>query len=478
MDVLLINPPAQGVYDTLDIKLPPLGLAYIAAVLRQNGHFVKIIDLNVDENLWELLSERKWGLVGMSGDTSRYPISLKIASQIKKYYGYTTVVGGPHVTFFDEQTLKTGVFDFVSRGEGEYVTLNLVNALESGGDLTKVRGLSFIKDGKLIRTPSEPPIKDLDALPFPARDLLPMEKYKITRFYGRPITNMVTTRGCPFNCYFCSSSQFFGLYWRTRSPKNIVDEIEEVYYKYGYNAIAFVDDNFTLRADRVIEIAKEIIKRKLDIYWWAFSRVDELLKHEDMVEWMAKSGCKMIFLGIESVSKKILDEYNKRITALDSVQAVNLLRKHGISVWGSFIIGALDETEDMIKDTIRFAKMLDPKDVQFSVLTPFPGTRLYADAEKMGLIEHKNWKYYDGAHAVMHTKYLTSKQLQRLLNYAYVSFYIRPHRLVKIMPAIFRYLFKLPAKRRREKRIEQMIEEGPKNPPLKENIKVPAGYRK
>ena len=179
MDVLLINPPAQGVYDTLDIKLPPLGLAYIAAVLRNNGHFVKIIDLNVDENLWELLSERKWGLVGMSGDTSRYPISLKIASQIKKYYGYTTVVGGPHVTFFDEQTLQTGVFDFVARGEGEYVTLNLVNALEKGTDLTKVRGLSFIKDGKLIRTPSEPPIKDLESLPFPARGLLPMENTRL-----------------------------------------------------------------------------------------------------------------------------------------------------------------------------------------------------------------------------------------------------------------------------------------------------------
>jgi len=463
MNILLIDPPAQGIYDTVDIKLPPLGLAYIAAVLRKNNHNVKIIDLNVDENLWELLSERNWGLIGLSGDTSRYPIAMKIAGQIKKYYGYRIVTGGPHVTFFDKETLDTGLIDYVARGEGEYVMVNLANALENNFDVAEVKGLSFTRNGKLIRTASIPPIKDLDGLPFPARDLLPMEKYKITRFYGHPITNIVTTRGCPFNCYFCSSSQFFGLLWRTRSPKNIVDEMEEVEQKYGYDAFAFVDDNFTLNAKRVIEISKEVLRRKLNVIWWAFSRVDELLRNEEMIKWMAKSGCKMIFLGIESVSKKILDEYNKRITANDSVKAMELLRKYGIATWGSFIIGALDETKEMILDTVRFAKLLDPKNVQFSVLTPFPGTRLYADAEKQGLIVHKNWKYYDGAHAVMRTKYLKPYELQYLLNRAYISFYVRPNRLIKILPAAMRYLLKLHGKRARERRIEQMIESGPKH---------------
>ncbi len=460
-DVLLINPPAQGVYDTVDIKLPPLGLAYIAAVLRENGHFVKIIDLNVQENLWETVKERKWDIVGLSGDTSRYPISMKIAEQIKKHFGYTIFTGGPHVTFFEKETLNTGFVDYIIRGEGEYVTLDLVNALEKGLPPENVRGITFKRGGKIVKTLRAPIIKDLDNLPYPARDLLPMEKYKITRFFGRPITSILTSRGCPFNCYFCSSSQFSNLIWRTRSPKNIVDEIEYVYGTFGYNAFAFVDDNFTLNPKRVIEIAKEIVRRKLDIYWWAFSRVDELLGHEDMVEWMAKSGCKMVFLGIESVSEEVLKEYNKGITANDSIRAVKLLNRYGITVWGSFIIGALDETREMILNTIKFAKLLDPKNVQFSVLTPFPGTRLYEDAERMGIIVHKNWKYYDGAHAVMRTKYLEPKEIQALLNKAYVSFYVRPHRLVRILPAIFRYLAKLPAKRRREKRIEEMILKGP-----------------
>ncbi len=460
-DILLINPPAQGVYDTVDIKLPPLGLAYIAAVLRENSHFVKIIDLNVQDELWETVKERKWDIVGLSGDTSRYQISLKIAEQIKKHFGYTIFMGGPHVTFFEKETLNTGLVDFIIRGEGEYVTLELVNALKKGTPLENVRGITYKRNGKIIKTLRAPIIKDLDSLPYPARDLLPMEKYKITRFFGRPITSILTSRGCPFNCYFCSSSQFSNLIWRTRSPKNIVDEIGYVYNTFGYNAFAFVDDNFTLNPKRVIEIAKEIVKRKLDIYWWAFSRVDELLGHEEMVEWMAKSGCKMVFLGIESVSEEILKEYNKGITANDSIRAVKLLEKFGISVWGSFIIGALDETREMILNTIKFAKLLDPRNVQFSILTPFPGTRLYEDAERMGIIVHKNWKYYDGAHAVMRTKYLEPKEIQALLNRAYISFYARPRRLIKILPTALRYLGKLPSKRKRERMIEQMILNGP-----------------
>ncbi len=461
MDVLLINPPAQGIYDTVNIKLPPLGLAYIAATLREHNYYVEIIDLNVQEDLWQTVAKRKWDVVGLSGDTSRYLISIKIAEQIKRHFGYTIFTGGPHVTFFEKETLDTGFVDFIIRGEGEFVTLNLLDAIQNNMPLEEVRGITFKKNGKIVKTLQAPIIRNLDGLPYPARDLLPMEKYKVTLFYGRPITSILTSRGCPFNCYFCSSSQFSNLIWRTRSPKNIVDEMEYVIKKFDYHAFAFVDDNFTLNSKRVIEISKEIVKRKLDIFWWAFSRVDELIGHEDMVEWMAKSGCKMVFLGIESVSKKILDEYNKGITANDSMRAVKLLKKYGIDTWGSFIIGALDETKDMIMNTVGFAKLLNPRNVQFSILTPFPGTRLYEDAERMGIIVHKNWKYYDGAHSVMKTKYLKPKEIQALLNRAYISFYARPDRLFRIMPTAIKYLIELSGKRKRERSIEKMILKGP-----------------
>jgi len=288
-----------------------------------------------------------------------------------------------------------------------------------------------------------------------------MKEYRKLIFQGEPITTLVTSRGCPFNCYFCSSSQFFGLKWRSRSIKNILGEIEYLIKKYDYRRFAFMDDNFTLNTQRVIQLSKEIIKRKLNIKWWAFSRVDELLKKEEMVKLMIKSGCRMLFLGIESVSKKILDEYNKRITANDSLKAVQLLKKYEISTWGSFIIGGLDETKEMILNTIKFSKLLNPEIVQFSILTPFPGTRLYQDAVKAGIIIKKEWQYFDGAHAVMRTYYLKSKEIQRLILRSYFSFHSRPNRLIKIFPTIIEYLIKLPGKRTQAKRLEKIICDGP-----------------
>jgi len=380
---------------------------------------------------------------------------------IKKYYHYPIVTGGPHVSFFEKETLDTGVVDYVVRGEGEYTCLNLLNALKKGKDLSTVKGITFMKNGNLIKTTSAPNIKNLDKLPFPAREFLPMDKYRKLIFQGKPITTLVTSRGCPFNCYFCSSSQFSGLKWRTRSPENILSEIEHLIEKYGYHRFAFMDDNFTLNPRRVIQISKEIISRKLNIKWWAFSRVDELLKNEKMISLMAKSGCRMLFLGIESVSKKILDSYNKKIVANDSLKAVKLLKKYGISTWGSFIIGGLEETKEMILNTIKFSKLLNPEIVQFSILTPFPGTRLYQDAINAGIIIKKKWQYFDGAHAVMKTKYLNPKEIQRLILKTYVDFYGRPQKLVKIFPNVIRYLITLPSKNAREKRLEKIIQCGP-----------------
>jgi len=444
----------------VNIKFPPLGLAYVAATLREFDHKVQIIDLNVEEDLWERLN-KGWNMVGISADTSRYPIALKIASQIKKYYHYPIMAGGPHVSFFEKEALDTEVIDYVIRGEGEYTSLNLIDALEKGEDPATVRGIAFKKKGKLIKTPPAPPIEDLDNLSLPARDLLPMQEYRELIFQGKPITSLVTSRGCPFNCYFCSSSQFSGLKWRSRSVPNILSEIEHLMEKYNYHRFAFVDDNFTLNGQRVIQLCKEIINRKLNIKWWAFSRVDELLKNEKMVSLMAKSGCKMLFLGIESVSKEILDSYNKRISANDSLEAVQLLKKYGVSTWGSFILGGLEETKEMILNTLKFSKLLNPEIVQFSILTPFPGTRLYQEALKAGMVIKRAWQYFDGAHAVMRTKYLRPSEIQQLALRTYLSFYGRPQKLVKILPNLREYLFKFPGNRSRAKRLERIIEEGP-----------------
>jgi anaerobic magnesium-protoporphyrin IX monomethyl ester cyclase len=169
----------------------------------------------------------------------------------------------------------------------------------------------------------------------------------------------------------------------------------------------------------------------------------------------------MLFLGIESVSKKILDSYNKKITANDSLKAIQLLKKYGISTWGSFIIGGLEETKEMILNTIKFSKLLNPEIVQFSILTPFPGTRLYQDAVKAGIIKKNAWQYFDGGHAVMRTKYLKPNEIQRLILKAYFSSYSKPNRLIKVFPNIIKYLTEFSGKRNRAKRLEKIIYEGP-----------------
>ncbi len=462
MKILLINPLASGIYDQIGLRFPPLGLAYIAAMLREKkGYEVSILDLNVQENIWEEIS-KGWDIIGLSGDTSRYPIAMKIAKKIKQYYKSPIIImGGPHVSFFVKETLDTKVVDYIVRGEGEIITLNLIDAIRNKKDLHSIDGIAFREDDNIVETKPFPIIRDVDSIPLPARDLLPMERYRTLQFEGKPITTVLTSRGCPFNCYFCSSSQFFGLKWRTRSIKSIVDEIELLVNKYNYYRFAFIDDNFPLNPKRVIQISKEILDRGLDIKWWAFSRVDEILKSEEMVKWMARSGCKMLFLGIESVSEEILKEYNKRISAEDSVKAIELLRKYGIRIWGSFIIGALEETRKMILNTIKFAKILDPDIAQFSILTPFPGTRLYDDVVKKGLIIQKDWSYYDGAHATIRTQYLSPPEIAKLAVKAYISFYGRPKRLIKLIPELAQKIARIPANAKRTKHLIKKIEEGP-----------------
>lgn len=428
MKVLLINAPSNGIYYKMGLKLPPLGLAYIAAYLRRSGKYgVNIIDMNARSIELKDIPWRDWDIVGISGDTSRHNAVLEIAAHAKDA-GRIVVVGGYHATFMDEDTLRTGNVDYVVRGEGEEIFAELLESLTEGGDVSKVKGISYLdSDGNLVRTPDALPVQQLNDLPMPARDLLPMSEYK-SSLSGRPLTTMVSSRGCPYRCTFCSSSEFAGIKWRGRSPQNIADEIENVVDTYGYKAIAFLDDNFTINPKHVMDICDEVRRRNLDIAWWCFSRVDTIVKNVPMIERMAKSGLKMVFLGLESGSEEILDKYHKRITTDIAAKAVEILKSFGIRIWGSFIIGGLDDTKETIRKTVNYAKQLNIDIAEFSVLTPFPGTVLYNQAKEKGLIATYDWSKYDGAHAVMNTHYMTQREIIIEVIKAYISFYGRPSR--------------------------------------------------
>jgi anaerobic magnesium-protoporphyrin IX monomethyl ester cyclase len=408
-------------------------LAYVAAVLNQAGHQVKIIDLNVEPKDYQTLPYSEFDLVGISVDTTRYPVSLKIAEAAKKQKRLV-VAGGQHVTFFDSEALSTGLFDFVVRGEGEYTMLDLVQHIEEGDSFQEVQGISFLSNEELIRTPSRPLIQDLDSLPFPARDLLPLQDYTVT-LKGRFMTAALTSRGCPFNCDFCSASQFFGRKWRTRSIENVMEEIKLLYEKYGYRAIAFFDDHFTLNPNRMAEFCEMILNNDWDLYWWAFSRVDSVVKNEELVKLMSRAGLKQVFIGFESGSQEVLDSYGKDLNVDSAFKAMEILKRNKISVWASFVIGALNETKKMIKQTIKFANRLNPHYIQFGILTPYPGTLLYEKVKNRLLTT--NWSKFWAGDPVIKLDKLSPKELKKLFWRAHLSFYGRPKRLFSTVIPFF-----------------------------------------
>lgn len=427
MKILLVNPPMASYYHRLGLKYPPLGIGYIAGILQKEGYTVKVIDLNIETIKISSIPYQDFDVVGISTDTTRYPLAINIAKHAKAK-GCKVVIGGPHTTFLDRETLETGFIDYVVRGEGEYIFLDLIRALKGEKEIRDVKGISYIRDGEFIRNPNAELIKDLDSLPFPARNLLPMDRYT-AKLDGTYATSLVTSRGCPFNCSFCSASAFSGVEWRSRSVKNIVEELEILYKKYGFKAIAFFDDNFTLNPKRVTELCEEILKLGWKFKWWAFSRVEGILNNPKMVELMAKAGNYMVFIGFESANQDVLDSFKKKIVVEKAKEAINILHKNKIKVMGSFILGAMEETKEMIQKTIDYAKKLNPDIAQFSVLTPYPGTALFEEV-KSRLI-NKNWMLYDGGYNVFKLEHLTPREVRWLIAKAYVSFYGRPKRLLK-----------------------------------------------
>ena len=427
MKILLVNPSYRDVYRNFDFVLPPLGLAYMAAVLTERDYDVNIVDLNVGQDQ-QSVPEDNWDLAGITLDTSRYYKGMDYARMLKSK-GAKVVVGGPHASFMAEEILRSGSADFVVRGEGEHTVLELVEAISGGGNLEQIKGLSYRTDNQIIHNSDRTYSDVLDSLPFPARHLLNMDKYRTSKLGTRSITSILTSRGCPYQCSFCASSKLAGTFWRARSVESIIEEIQLIKDNYGYTAFAFVDDNFTLSPQRVIDLCKEICKRSLDIHWWCFSRVDTIVKNPEMVSLMYEAGCRSTYIGIESRSQETLDFYNKKISADISREAVSILKDNKIEMTASFIIGALGEDKKMVEDTLRFAKSLNPNTVSFTILTPYPGTDLFEQVRDR--IITFDWRKYDGIHSVIRLKHFKPIQLQLTLLRFYISFYLRSFTSIK-----------------------------------------------
>jgi len=426
--ITLVNPlSSTEVISKIDFKTPPIGLAYLASMLRENGYKVRIVDNVVEKlSLDELVRKIKDSVVvGITTTTPTFNTALKYAKKIKSTLENVFVIlGGIHVSFMPYSALKHEFVDAVCIGEGEYTLLEAVERLDRGKSLEGVRGLMYKEDGRIIDNGRRDFIKNLDELPFPAYDLLPLEKYSIL---GQKLEHfpLMSSRGCPFGCRYCASSRFMGRMFRARSAENVADEIEWLNDKFGAKYVAFGDDTFTLSKKRVLEFCREIRERGLDVEWSCSSRVDTI--DGETIREMKRAGCNCIYYGVESANPQILNNfYRKRIKLEQVVDAVKKTKENEILTVCSFIIGAPMETREDMMRTLKFSIKLDPDYAQYSILTPYPGTEIYEEAAKKGWLLTENFDDYTCGKPVLKNFYLSPKEISKFLRYCYVRFYLRP----------------------------------------------------
>ena len=436
MKVTFLNPPqTNSKYKFLGVVAPSLGIGYMAAVLEEHGYDVDVLDASALELTYDEIGDeilkRNPDIVSISALTPTIGVALDSADKIKQVKPDTVVVlGGYHPTFEYKSVLEEPSVDVVVRGEGEYTFLDLVQTIERGGDLANVEGLAFHdeSDSSLIVTPDRPIIQDLDELPFPAFHLFPMEKYKILNITTN-VATIITTRGCPMKCSFCSSAALHGDHLRRRSYENVCDEIEVRLREQNIDTIAFMDDTFTLNKKFVRDFCAEIKRRNLKFWWGCTSRVDTL--DEELLQTMKDAGCITIFIGVESADQQMLEKMNKNITISKTENAFRLARKVGIRTIASCVIGMPEDTRKSIANTIAFVKNLNPNYALYSLATPYPGTRFYNETFKKNLIQIKDWSKFTLLDPVLKTVDVSSKELRSIQKKAFLKFYLRPGYLAK-----------------------------------------------
>jgi radical SAM superfamily enzyme YgiQ (UPF0313 family) len=411
MRILLINAP----FPFEERPTAPLGLTSLAAYLRREGMEVRIEDSIVEphsaERMRENLERFRPDAVGSTSVTMNVKAALRILSDYKREQpDLVTLMGGPHVTFDAENILSQNAFvDYVVRGEGEITCTELLRALDAKTSAEKIEGVSYRANGTVIHNADRAFIKDINVLPFPAIDLVPLSKY---RAMGFPIT-MVTSRGCPHECIFCVGRRMVGRRVRYFDVKRVVDEFETL-SRLGFSVICIVDDLFTANKARCLEICDEILRRGISHLWSAFARVDTVSK--ELLERMKAAGCMGLCFGIESGNQAILDRIKKKTTLEQCRRAAAFCHEAGIDPWMSFILGLPGETPETVRQTMEFGKALSESH-GFHILAPFPGTEVRDRSEAYGMtVLTDDWDRYDANQSVAATGSIAPEEIDRVVD--------------------------------------------------------------
>lgn len=430
--VTFVNPPyPQGAHQ--HPPFIPLGIGYLAAVLEKAGYQVDVIDcqamkLTYDQFREELV-KRNPDVLGMTATTLIYKSACECANIAKEFNPkIITMIGGSHVSFWDENALKEyPQLDIVVRKEGENTILELMQRIEEGNPYYDVIGTTCRNGAEIVKNPDRPYIQDLDSLPFPAHHLFPLEHLNK---YGVVIFPVYTSRGCTFWCNFCSAVRMFGRGYRMRSPKNVVDELEHLVKDFGAQQFTFYDDAFSVDQNRVREICRLIKERGLKIKWDCETRVD--MVDRDLLQTMKDSGCIAVWFGVEAGSQMVIDAMGKGYKLETIKKSFKLAQEVGLMTVASVVLGFPEETPETLRETTKFIEELNPDDVGYYIATPYPGTPMHELVVKKGWLKITDFNHYDTAQPIFETPYISSKQLKEMREKAFQSFYIRPSYIWKM----------------------------------------------
>jgi len=423
MDVLLARPPRRDPTE-LSLAVPPLGLAYVGASLRAHGHRVRILDAAVEGWTWDRfeteLSQTRPDVLGLSAMTPVADIAARAARLARPYVGHI-LLGGPHPTAVREAVFREmPELDAAVVGEGEDIAPALLSWL-SQPDAPPPAGV--LAPGHDFREATPPVIGQIRR---PARDLLPMARYRYLFATRRGFATMITSRGCPFHCTFCDKS-VSGSSWRARTAEDVVDEMAHLVVNHNIGFINFYDDNFTLRRSRVVQICEEILRRGIDVEWKCEGRVDAV--DLPLLRLMRRAGCRTIAYGVESGNQSTLDLLRKDVRVEQAPRAFQATREAGIRSLAYIILGAPGEDAPAVRRTIDFCHRIGADYVQFSSLVAMPGTPLFASHEQSALPVH-NPVDADVRRATVTE--LDPTELGQLMRSAWAGFYLRPRPIARL----------------------------------------------
>jgi len=444
-DILFVSIQKQNSEKDNILRAPPLGQLQLCSFLIESGFLPSIIDLGENDigltkKVLKKISDEQPKIIGFSISTPLFDPVVSLARIIKRRFPKILIIaGGPHPTLRPIETVQAGCFDIVIKGEGEIPLLKIMKLQKSQDSefkeqLSSIPGLVYKYGGKSKSTGDGEIIKNLDELPLPARSLINISDYvPLPNQYRRlPVVHIVTSRGCPFGCKFCSN--IFGLKLRQRSVDKVIYEINHCIEKYHAKEIYFYDDTLTADKKWIKSLCKRMIDEKFNISWSCFARIDTV--DPEMLRLMKRAGCWNIFYGIEAGYQACLDRIFKNITLARIRNTINITNEAGIEIRASFMLGFPWESPREGLKTIKFAKSLDIDYAQFNLFTPFPGIPLYDLAKKSGKLDDNNKLYDLWSPSYVPKKYKTKKNLVAIQKKGFRQFYLRPSHILKMIKKI------------------------------------------